>query len=262
MKSVVKAIIAGSVIICIGVVVILVAVGISDGKLSFNTQWEKQEYECVYDIDVLKVDFKAGTLNIQFYNGDNVKVRYYESDIFTTNCSVSGNKLTVQTDKIAWKPALWFGNIPTTTLFIPKRMSVDLQLDVAAGSVTVEDGYLSNVDINISAGAIEIKNVHCDKFDIEMSAGSTTIQSLVCNTFVSEISAGSVNVARLTSDKIYVDLSAGSTNISVVGDKADYKIRTDVSAGRCNLSDQAGNYSYKTITVDVSAGSVNIKFVK
>ncbi len=84
-----------------------------------------------------------------------------------------------------------------------------------------------------------------------------------CNVCEFELSAGNASVSALKSDKIDVDLSAGTANLAVTGNKAEYVIKVDKSAGSCNVSDQLISpdvTAIKYLNIDLSAGTVNVTF--
>ena len=70
-----------------------------------------------------------------------------------------------------------------------------------------------------------------------------------------------MNIGKLTCPKINIDLSAGSVKLGVVGQKSEYSISVDKSAGSCNVANQSGTDIDKKIDIDMSAGSVTINFI-
>ena len=238
-KSLKIMLITGAVLIGIGIIIVL-AVG-------FSSNWqvtEKAEYktyvtEVGAEITDIDLDFSAGPLNVEFYDGDVIKVEYPETKQITTECKVTGKTLKINT-VVHWHVQfLWFNRIPATKVYIPQNMHLGLKMNVSAGTVSFGKGEFTDVNVKISAGSISMGDTRCNSFDLTMSAGA-------------------LNVKSLQSNSIDLDLSAGSANIKVAGKRSDYTIRTDVSAGSCNVSNQSGGS--KLLTVDVSAGSANISF--
>ena len=256
-KTVKISLIVGSILICIGLIVVL-AVGFTSGW-NFATAWEYRVYETGEDIFEIDLEFSAGALKVEFYDGDTIKVEYHESREFTTKFTLSGRTLRIATTQVRWYSSfMWFNKIPETKMYIPQNMQLGLKMQVNAGSVNFGAGTFDDVDIKINAGAISMSDVNCSSFKVDMNAGAVNVSQIVSSSFRADVSAGSLHVKSLKCDDIGLDLSAGSAKLNIVGKKSDYTIRTDVSAGSCNVSSQSGGS--KRLTVDVSAGSVTINF--
>lgn len=261
MKPFVKVIILGVVIACIGLTVMLVALGINDWQLVTTDDWTQQKYESTTPINEIEIKFNAGQLETVFYEGNCIKVEYSSCKRFTTTCSEKGGKLSISTSSIRWiSIGFWMSSIPKTTIYIPYGWTVDIDAVVNAGTVKLVNGNYGDVKIKMNAGAVNLGDIVANKVNLDVNAGALNVASAFCNAFSCDVSAGSVKVSKLTCDQIGVDVSAGSVNIKVDGSKSQYTVRTDVSAGSCNLSNQSGSDPNKKITVDVSAGSATITF--
>lgn len=259
MNKITKAIIAGAVIVGIGIAILLVTGFATGWKFGDSANWEMKTYECDTHVDDIKLDFSADSLTVQFYDGDKIKVEYPESKRVTMQFNVAAQTLKISSVVRFHVNFLWFNKIPTTKMYIPRDWKLNYNIEVNAGALYFSDGgSYGNVKIRLSAGAIDLTNVTCSDFKLDMSAGAINIGNLTCNKFVSDISAGSLNVKGLQCGDIDLDLSAGSAKIKVVGYKYDYTILTNISAGSCNVGSQSGGN--KRLTVDVSAGSVTVDF--
>ena len=258
-KTVKVLIITGAVLVCIGIIVVL-AIGFTNGWQFSTAKAEYKTYETEMGAEItdIDLDFSAGTLKVEFYDGEVIKVEYPENKQFTTQFKLTNHTLKIS-NVIHWHVRfLWFNKIPETRVYIPRDLTLGCKMNVSAGVVSFTSGSFANLDIDISAGSITMDNVTCNNFDLEMSAGSVNVSQVRCNMFSADLSAGSLHVKRLECDDIDVDLSAGSATLNIAGSKSDYTIRTDVSAGSCNVGSQSGGS--KRLTVDISAGSVSINF--
>ena len=258
-KSLKVMLIIGAVLIGIGIIVVL-AVGFSSGWQfsTANAEYKTYETEVGAEITDIDLDFSAGTLKVEFYDGDVIKVEYPETKQITTECKVTGKTLKIKSI-VHWHVQFWgFNKIPPTRIYIPQNTVLGLKMDVSAGSISFGAGAFSDVDIKISAGAITMGSVKCDDFNLKMSAGAVDVSQIQCNRFKADLSAGALNVKGLNCDNIGLDVSAGAADLSIAGKKSDYTIQTDVSAGSCNVRSQSGGS--KRLTVDVSAGSVDVSF--
>lgn len=278
MSTTVKVIIAGAVIIGIGMLILIVSGFATGWSFNLDANWETKTYECDGPISNVDLEFSAGTLKVEFYDGDVIKVEYPENNKFTTNFSVSGQTLNMATSQVRWNVTFWgINKIPATKMFIPQNMQIGWKIKVNAGSVSFESGTYNDVDIKVNAGSLSfgdstfgnvkvqmnagstnMEGVNCSNFDVDLNAGSFNVSRIVCDHFDAEISAGVLNAKGLKCDDIAVDLSAGSANLKIAGEKSDYTIKTDVSAGSCSVRSQSGGS--KRLKVHVSAGSANISF--
>lgn len=260
-KTIKSTLIAGAILVCIGLVIII-AVGFAS-KWNFATiDWEEKVYECNnVEIAYINYEFSAGTLKVEYYEGDVIKVEYPHSNEFTTEFSISHTALNIATTQVRWyNTGFWFNKIPETRVYLPRNVIFGLDLEINAGVVEIGEGQYSKIDVEMNAGTISIDNVASSVFSLELNAGAVNLTRITSGEFAADINAGSLNLKGLKCDKINLEISAGSANISVVGKKSDYTIVADVSAGSCNVTNQLGVHYNKTLSVEVSAGSANITF--
>lgn len=264
-KTVKVTLIVGAVLICIGLITVIVA-GIVGGWNFESVQWETKSFttEIEDDLTDIELEFSAGELKVEFYNGDVIQVQYPHSQAFTTKCSVSGSTLHIETTKLHWYTSFtWIHKIPETKIYIPEHLQLRLNLTVNAGAVSIGAGTYKAIDVELNAGAVYMYNITCmGNFDVELNAGAMKISRVEClGKFTVDVSAGALDVANgVLGDDIKLNLSAGSVNINIDGEQADYTIITHVSAGSCNLASRSGGS--KRLTVDVSAGSATVNFSK
>ena len=278
MKTTVKVIIAGAVIICLGMIILVVTGCATGWNFDYDSNWETKTYECDVPISKVDLEFSAGTLKVEFYDGDVIKVEYPENKQITTNFSVTGQTLNMATTQLRWHINFWgLNKIPTTKMYIPRNYQLGWKIKINAGNVSFASGVYNDVDVQINAGALSfgyctfgdvnvqmnagstnMDGVNCSKFDVEMNAGSCNVSQIVTDQFNADINAGTLNAKKLQCDDITVILSAGSANLKIAGKKSDYTITTDVKAGSCNVSNKSGGS--KRLGVFVSAGSVTVDF--
>ena len=251
-----------AVIVLVAILSGVIIVGINGWEIVTKVNWESKTYECYDTITDIDLEFSAGQLQIERYDGDTIKAEYSYCDKFTTEFSVTGTRLSIHTTSLRWfNTFLWFNKIPTTTLYIPNGLAPNLDVEVNAGHVTISQGAYGNVHVELNAGAIMVDEMQCSNCSIEVNAGALSVKALSCSKLISNVSAGSLNVNGLTCDIILLEVSAGSANLTVLGNKEDYTIVREVSAGSCNVSNQVGKCDpFKHISVEVSAGSANILF--
>ena len=262
MTSTVKAIIAGAIILGIGLAIVLLACGLNGWSFKYDGNWETQKYECAETVTDIEIDFSAGTLQVGFFDGEQIEVEYATCDKFTTQFNTVNNTLKVSTSPVRWYSTfLWFNNIPTTKMYIPRNWQINFNVVINAGAVSfAEGGSYGNVSVELNAGTINMQGVSCLNCSLEVNAGSMNLTDLTCDKLTCEVNAGAVNVKELKCDSISIEVSAGAANVGVDGQKSEYTIKVKKSAGSCNVTNQTGTDANKNISVDISAGSVNVSF--
>lgn len=230
----------GIIIFAIGLGVLIS--GLASGGWKFGTKLDMQTFTAQEDNTSLDLSLSAGEMNVEFFDGENIEVDYPTAYPFGYDVTESNGKLSVKPARnrvfFGWMP--WFAK-PKVTIRIPQGKVLDLNLKVSAGTVSVAQGEFKSFNFHMSAGSASIGNIKCDKFSADISAGSLQVSGIEC-------------------DKITIDLSAGSANLTVNGAKSDYYITVHKSAGSCNVSGQQGTVAGKVIDIDLSAGSVNVRF--
>ena len=249
----------GIVAFVIGLAVLITGLALNGWKIGANL--EMTTFTSEQDNNTLDLSLAAGELNVEYHDGENFTVDYPEAYLYRYRVTESNGVLKVEPASkriyISWSGWLWGRNKPVVTVKIPRGKTVNLNIGVAAG---IANG---NVNIDLSAGQLYAGDIKCANFAASLSAGSAQFKGVECNACEFELSAGTTSVSALKSDKIDVDLSAGTANLAVAGNKAEYVIKVDKSAGSCNVSDQLISpdvTAIKYLNIDLSAGTVNVTF--
>lgn len=258
MKRFVKVMIAGAIIIGIGIAVLLVALGLNGW--SFTTKFETEEYTSEEDNTALSVDLDAGKLKIEYHEGENIQISYPKAKGYETTIIESNGKLSLEGNKHRWYIFTWGITIPETVIRIPRDKITSVEIEVNAGTVELPDGAFESVKIEVNAGTCIVgKITDCELLDIHMNAGTVSVEGAECDKLVCEVNAGSADIRKIDSYESKVEVNAGSANITFTGSVEEYSADVSVSAGSCNgVSTRTGGD--KKITVKVSAGSVNASF--
>ena len=261
-STVVKTIIAGAIIMGIGLGILILAGALNGWNFTVNADWEKQKYEYSETVTDVDIDFSAGSLQLEFFDGEQIEVEYYTCDKFTTEFNVVDGTLHVSTSSVRWYHSfLWFHKIPETKMYIPRSWQLNFDVVINAGAVTFgEGGNYGDVKVELNAGSITMLNVNCQVCSLEVNAGAMDLTGLTCNKLTCEVNAGAVNVQQLKCNSIGIEVSAGSANVGIAGQKSEYTIKVRKSAGSCNVTNQTGTDASKSIDIGVSAGSANVTF--
>lgn len=269
MKAMTKVIIAGLVILIIGVGIMIAGLALNGWSFG-KTVYEEKTFVSEQNNDVLDVDLTAGKLNYTYYDGDKIEVTYPTSSRFSYTVSESDGKVTIRPEKKVhfW---LWIGDIPDITVKIPQGKVMKFDLDISAGAVNIQSGDFTQFTLDMSAGTLKTGEIYCNDFNCSVSAGTAEFSKITCSYTAIDLSAGTLKILDMECPVLDVDVSAGTVNITLEGARDEYLINTSVSAGSCTVKEngttvsgainQSGTDPNKHVSVDVSAGSVNINFV-
>lgn len=237
-KSMVKGIIAGVIIIIIGAAIMITGLALSGWKIE-GGNFEMQTFTAESDNSALNIDIGAGTLVTEFYDGDKVVIEYPVAKNYVTEVGERDGGVYYNA-KFKWYVFLGNYDIPNTVVKLPNGVDFKIDIDIDAGTVRLADGRYSEVSVDINAGTFKANAIECSSLKCDMSAGTVKIDAVTCNTTA-------------------IEVSAGTANLGFTGDKSEYGITAKVSAGSCNVDGQTGSTD-KTINVKVSAGTVKLSF--
>lgn len=272
MKGFVKVIIAGAVILGIGIAILIIALAVNGWKYAPDIEFETKEFTSTEENTALDVSLNAGKLKIEYRDDDSeeIYISYPTAEQYKTTIAEKDGKLSIENEVnlygnrfsgcgVNW--GVWWVDIPETVVSIPKDKITEISVTLNAGTVEVPDGEFKKVNIKVNAGTCNVGNVTgFELLDIDLNAGTVNVTSASGNELKCHLSAGSANIKKADCNKTEVKVSAGSANISLLGAKSDYTATVDVSAGSCNgISSQSGGD--KNIKVKVSAGSCNVSFL-
>lgn len=263
MKGFVKCIIAGAVILGIGIAVLIVALAVNGWKFDWsfrNENFEMKSYEAQEDNSQLNLDFQAGQIEILFYEGEKIKIDFPENNRYTCTVTESDGALTAVSHKLYFFDCIGWGvNFPKTTVYIPQDRVISLNLELNAGSVTIADGIFRNLTVRLNAGEIKFGSVTADLLNAEVNAGTLNFENIDCPKTEFKLNAGSANVTRLNSSDINVKVNAGGIKLYITGAEQDYTVSIERNAGSCNIENRVG-VGNKNITGKVNAGGIEIYF--
>lgn len=248
----------GVVIFAIGLALFITGWALNGWK--FKVEYEMQTFNSTEENDTLDLKISAGSIAVQYYDGDNIEVTYPDSINYGYEVKEKAGTLKVTpVNRVHFN---WFGwnDIPTVTLKVPSGKVMNLKLDLSAGAATVASGEYGDVRISMSAGSTTVGSLKCGDFRTHLSAGKITVGGAECSTLDVHLSAGAADIGNVVCDDIDIKLSAGSAKLSVIGNRSEYTVSVDKSAGSCNLVNQSGSAAGKSIDVDLSAGSVEVTF--
>lgn len=245
----------GIIVVIIGIVLVVIG-----GTLGSNVKYTDEAFASEGGVEKVELDVAAGTANVEFYDGDVVEITYQAHPRYGFTAAQSGGTVKLGHERSGWFSWSWWRKAPVATVKIPYTFAVDLDIDISAGSVKVQSGEFKKLTIDVSAGELIMGETVCSTAKCHVSAGSVKLEGLTCGNTDCHVSAGSVILSKVNCPVINLHASAGSVKLDMLGNKEEYTILVDKSAGSCNVSSQQGTDANKKIDIDVSAGSIEVNF--
>ena len=265
MKGYVKVIIAGAVILGIGIAILLVALAVNDWKFDFKeTEYEMKSYTAEGQYTDLSVDISAGEVEIVYYDGETIKFDYPENNRFTATIVESKSGISFVSKKKHFWDWIGWGNatLPKTTISVPQDCKLNLSIDMNAGMVNLPDGEFEKLTLHLNAGEIRGNDITVSSIlECKMNAGSAKFESIWCSSSIFKLNAGTASVSRLECNDINISLNAGTATLGVVGSATEYTVDITKNAGSCNIDNHTGTDDKKSITGKMNAGSLKVTFI-
>lgn len=266
MKSWIKCIIAGSVILGIGIAIVIIALACNGWSVKnfqfpipLNHEFEMKTYTSEEEITKLKIELYAGSIETVYSDDDKITVEYPESEIFSTDCSLENGVLSISNGKRHWYSFTWCFRIPKITVKIPENAVYDLELRLNAGYVNLAETDYGKVNVYLNAGSLDMGKATCSDFTCELNAGSVNVKGLSTEKVYVKLNAGSFNADEVVCPDIQTKLNAGSASFGIIGIKSEYNVFVEKNAGSCNISNASGSTD-KEIRAKINAGSLSFEF--
>lgn len=293
-----KIFISIGILLVIAGVIIVGVVGGRDGfaslKNSFKQDISIADTSATFapnEIDLQEIEITTNTYSVYLRKSEtaDVVVRYVEDCPKDVQFGiVAGEKKIVisETDHSdGWKIHNLFGRLDWNKRFVvvelpdsEKICNVKLSVRTNAGSLSIDGVRLGSVVGKVDAGSARINNFTADSFVLEGSTGSVTVADSAVAVVEIDVNAGSItcdvvatkvrletNAGSLTfhtnAAEISVKTNAGSLRGTIEGSKSDYDIQVEHDAGSSNIRTDRKPGAVKKLTVEVDAGSIDIKFV-
>lgn len=258
------------------------------GKKAYDDYKKYDKYKSgeftLKESNKITLDAAAGTMNVHRSETGTSYVKYNVLEMYDVKYDEEENEVKMKR-KWMWNFVVfsWASTSKSTVDVYLTDKEYDAYFELSAGEFNVEDDFtFSSLTINVSAGTFNYKkdmtvnddaNIRIsagdlnidgkttvnDDANIRISAGDLTIKNLEAKHVDVRVSAGDATLSRVTSDDIKFKISAGDLNMNIVGNKLDYTIDIDKSAGECNVKDNEGGS--KKLDGKISAGSATINFI-
>ena len=141
-----------------------------------------------------------------------------------------------------------------------------LNIDADTGTLALKNVKAKEVEVDKDSGAINIDNLTCDTFDGKCATGDFTLDNSTIEKFVLVSDTGKTTVSEGRISDIKITSDYGSIKLGLIGEEADYTIKSKVDFGsnvidgRKQGSSYSSNGGKKNIDIEADSGDVEIDF--
>ncbi|MDF2588928.1 MAG: hypothetical protein K0S41_2769 [Anaerocolumna sp.] len=133
-------------------------------------------------------------------------------------------------------------------VYLPKDANLDqIMIDTSSGDVSIADFITERLDLEVAYGSLSINNASATKANIDLSSGNSEIKDFNFGVLEYNNSYGNATLTNINTDyeKVQKDLGSGELEISM-------------SSGNCNIE----NITCESIDIENSYGNVTCKEMK
>jgi hypothetical protein len=214
-----KAVIIGSVLVGIGVIIGFIGIAIGgfkfpNGAVDLTTMKalhaEKKTVQIADAFDKIEIA-GASSMDIEICKSKTGKnyVEYYDTDDWTSHVDVKEHVLKFTTDDKGKHKAvvsLGFGKDTAARLYLADAEYKEISVTTLSGYVTIQDVNAGTVNVSASSGDIDLESCDAEKFDITTSSGDVDMEITAGRTyrFETKTNSGAVDVPDGDADSDYL----------------------------------------------------------
>ena len=265
-----KAVIAASIMIVAGIIIVISAFAVNGFRwpnvtvnLAHMTSEPVNYIKKTVDIKdkFSSIEIKSASdvdVAVKKASGDTSYVEYYDCENLTHHVDVSDGVLRIIADdsrNVAFNVSigLYTGAWPSVTVYLAGTEYEDLKIVTSSGDIDMEYYLLvGNIDIEASSGDVTVNGANSDSLTIATRSGDIKIDSASSKDTRISANSGDVSLGDVVTDN--VDLKTSSGNITSGSIKAK-RINGRASSGDMMIRDcDASEINIMTNSGDVSIG--------
>ncbi len=265
-----KAVIAASIMIVAGIIIVISAFAVNGFRwpnvtvnLAHMTSEPVNYIKKTVDIKdkFSSIEVKSASdvdVAVKKASGDTSYVEYYDCENLTHHVDVSDGVLRITADdsrNVAFNVSigLYTGAWPSVTVYLAGTEYDDLKIVTSSGDIDMEYYLLvGNIDIEASSGDVTVNGSNSDSLTIATRSGNIKIDSASSKDTRISANSGDVSLGDVVTDN--VDLKTSSGNITSGSIKAK-RINGRASSGDVMIRDcDASEINIMTNSGDVSIG--------
>lgn len=246
-----KAVIIGSVLVGIGVIIgfIGIAIGgfkVPNGAVDLTTMKalhaEKKTVQIADAFDKIEIA-GASSMDVEICKSKTGKnyVEYYDTDDWTSHVDVKDHVLKFTTeDKGKHKAvvSLGFGKDTAARLYLADAEYKEIAVTTLSGYVTIQDVNARTVNVSASSGDIDLADATAKQMELKASSGD-------------------IDLERCDAEKFDITTSSGDVDMEITAGRT-YRFETKTNSGAVDVPDGDADSDYlcKIVT---SSGDVDVK---
>ena len=272
-----KAVIIGSVLVGIGVIIGFIGIAIGgfkfpNGAVDLTTMKalhaEKKTVQIADAFDKIEIA-GAGSMDIEICKSKTGKnyVEYYDTDDWTSRVDVKDRVLKFTTDDKGKHKAivsLGFGKDTAARLYLADAEYKEISVTTLSGYVTIQDVNAETVNVSASSGDLYMKNINApDSIMATSSSGDIDLENATAKQIELGANSGDIEMQDITAESLRMSTSSGDIDLES-GDAEKFDITT--SSGDVDMEITAGRaYRFETKTnsgaVDVPDGDADSDYL-
>ena len=272
-----KAVIIGSVLVGIGVIIGFIGIVIGgfkfpNGAVDLTTMKalhaEKKTVQITDAFDKIEIA-GASSMDVEIRKSKtgNNYVEYYDTDDWTSHVDVKDHVLKFTTDdkdKHKAIVSLGFGKDTVARLYLVDAEYKEIAVTTLSGYVTIQDVNAGTVNVSASSGDLYMKNINApDSIMATSSSGDIDLENATAKQVELGANSGDIEMQDITAESLHMSTSSGDIDLESC-DAEKFDITT--SSGDVDMEITAGRtYRFETKTnsgdVDVPDGDADSDYL-
>ena len=272
-----KAVIIGSVLVGIGVIIGFIGIVIGgfkfpNGAVDLTTMKalhaEKKTVQITDAFDKIEIA-GASSMDVEIRKSKtgNNYVEYYDTDDWTSHVDVKDHVLKFTTDDKGKHKAivsLGFGKDTVARLYLVDAEYKEIAVTTLSGYVTIQDVNVGIVNVSASSGNLYMKNINVpDSIMATSSSGDMDLVNVTAKQIELGANSGDIEMQDITAESLRMSTSSGGIDLENC-DAEGFDITT--SSGDVDMEITAGRtYRFETKTnsgdVDVPDGDADSEYL-
>ena len=285
-----KAVIIGSVLVGIGVIIGFIGIAIGgfkfpNGAVDLTTMKalhaEKKTVQIADAFDKIEIA-GAGSMDIEICKSKTGKnyVEYYDTDDWTSHVDVKEHVLKFTTDDKGKHKAvvsLGFGKDTAARLYLADAEYKEISVTTLSGYVTIQDVNAETVNVSASSGDLYMKNINAQdsimatsssgdidlenatakQIELGANSGDIEMQDITAESLRMSTSSGDIDLERCDVEGFDITTSSGDVDMEITAGRT-YRFETKTNSGDVDVPDGDADSGYlcKIVT---SSGDVDVK---
>lgn len=208
--------------------------GIDMAKNIFTgTGTELIQYGEVVSQDVEELDIEIAFADFEVKTGEELKI---EGQIYE-DFKIKVENKTLKIEDVNKKWIFNSNDVAKVTLYVPEELKFNkAEIEIGAGTTNIEKLNSKDLDLNLGAGAVKIQNCDAEKADIECGAGkveieNSSLKNLILNTGVGEFSYNGYILGNSQ-----IECGIGKLTLDLEGGEEIYSVEAEHGIGEIKIN--------------------------